>query len=52
MPAHPPEFRLEDGRFTAPGAIGAVLVYDVRPRKAFGFTKGKTFSQTRWRFEG
>ena len=44
------QFRLEDGRFGAPGAIGDNLVYDVRPRKAFGFTKGETFSQTRWRF--
>jgi Pyridoxamine 5'-phosphate oxidase len=45
------EFRLEDGRFVAPGSIGENLVYDVRPRQAFGFTKGETFSQTRWRFE-
>lgn len=44
------EFRLVDGRFSAPGAIGPVLVYDVRPVKAFGFGKGDTFSQTRWRF--
>jgi hypothetical protein len=44
-------FRLIDGEFGAPGAIGAVLVYDVRARKAFGFTKGDSFSQTRWRFE-
>jgi Pyridoxamine 5'-phosphate oxidase len=44
------QFRLKDGRFTAPGAIGPVLVYDVLARKAFGFTKGDTFSQTRWRF--
>ena len=43
-------FRLVDGQFTAPGAIGRVLVYDVRARKAFGFAKGDTFSQTRWRF--
>jgi Pyridoxamine 5'-phosphate oxidase len=43
-------FRLEDGQFTAAGAPGAALVYDVRARKAFGFTKGDTFSQTRWRF--
>jgi hypothetical protein len=43
-------FRLVDGRFVAPGAIGPVLVYDVRARKAFGFRKGDTFSQTRWRF--
>jgi hypothetical protein len=44
------KFRLEDGRFTAAGAVGQSLVYDVRARKAFGFTKGETFSQTRWRF--
>jgi hypothetical protein len=44
------KFRLEDGRFTAPGGIGSSLVYDVRARKAFGFRKGDTFSQTRWRF--
>jgi hypothetical protein len=43
-------FRLEDGKFTSPGAPGAALVYDVRARKAFGFAKGETFSQTRWRF--
>ena len=43
-------FRFEDGQFTAPGAVGPVLVYDVRARKAFGFRKGDTFSQTRWRF--
>jgi len=45
-------FRLVDGEFTAPGAIGSVLVYDVVARKAFGFAKGATFSQTRWRFAG
>ena len=44
------QFRLEDGRFVAEGAIGDNLVYDVRARKAFGFSKGGTFSQTRWRF--
>jgi hypothetical protein len=43
-------FRVEDGQFTAPGAPGRALVYDVRARKAFGFGKGQTFSQTRWRF--
>ena len=43
-------FRLEDGRFSADGAPGAALVYNVTARKAFGFTKGNTFSQTRWRF--
>jgi hypothetical protein len=44
------QFRLVDGRFTGPADVGESLVYDVVPRKAFGFTKGDTFSQTRWRF--
>jgi hypothetical protein len=44
------QFRVVDGKFTAPGGIGENLVYDVRARKAFGFEKGETFSQTRWRF--
>jgi pyridoxine/pyridoxamine 5'-phosphate oxidase len=44
------KFRLEDGQFTAEDAPGSALVYDVRARKAFGFRKGDTFSQTRWRF--
>lgn len=46
------QFRLKDGRLIAPGSIGENLVYDVRATKAFGFTKGGTFSQTRWRFAG
>jgi nitroimidazol reductase NimA-like FMN-containing flavoprotein (pyridoxamine 5'-phosphate oxidase superfamily) len=29
---------------------GKVLVFAVAPRTAFGFGKGATFSQTRWRF--
>jgi hypothetical protein len=29
---------------------GEALVYEVTPLKAFGFGKGETFSQTRWRF--
>jgi general stress protein 26 len=29
---------------------GDALVYRVRPTTAFGFGKGKQFSQTRWRF--
>src|SRR5918996_978549 len=44
------QFRLEDGRFVAPGGIGENLVYDIRARQVFGFRKGDTFSQTRWRF--
>src|SRR5919109_4498264 len=34
------QFRLVDGQFTAPGAPGPALVYDVRARKVFGFIKG------------
>ena len=29
---------------------GDVLVFRVEPSTAFGFGKGETFSQTRWRF--
>lgn len=28
----------------------SALVFQVRPRKAFGFGKGARYSQTRWRF--
>jgi hypothetical protein len=45
-----------DWRFTVrdQGFLGAegniALVFEVAPTTAFGFGKGKTFSQTRWRF--
>ena len=29
---------------------GPTVVYEVRPQKAFGFGRGETFTQTRWRF--
>ena len=29
---------------------GAAWVYEVSPKKVFGFGKGAVFSQTRWRF--
>jgi general stress protein 26 len=29
---------------------GDALIYEVAPSRAFGFGKGRTFSQTRWRF--
>ena len=29
---------------------GKVMLYRVAPVKAFGFGKGATFSETRWRF--
>ncbi|WP_263170921.1 pyridoxamine 5'-phosphate oxidase family protein [Streptomyces sp. SCSIO ZS0520] len=38
----------EDGGFRA--LHGMAEVYAVAPRTAFGFGKGETFSQTRWRF--
>jgi Pyridoxamine 5'-phosphate oxidase len=30
--------------------MGAAWVYEVSPKKVFGFGKGEEFSQTRWRF--
>jgi nitroimidazol reductase NimA-like FMN-containing flavoprotein (pyridoxamine 5'-phosphate oxidase superfamily) len=44
----PFQFTVRDGGFYGDG--GEALVYEVAPRKAFGFGKGETFSQTRWRF--
>jgi nitroimidazol reductase NimA-like FMN-containing flavoprotein (pyridoxamine 5'-phosphate oxidase superfamily) len=42
-------FSVRDGTFK--GVEGNVaLVYEVSPTKAFGFGKGKSYSQTRWRF--
>jgi len=45
----------EDWRFTVRDGVfhhseGTALVYEVRPATAFGFAKGETGSQTRWRF--
>jgi general stress protein 26 len=42
-------FTVRDGAFLNE-AGGEALVYEVTPTKAFGFGKGKPFSQTRWRF--
>jgi hypothetical protein len=42
--------RLVDGRIDSGGSPSQPLAFEVRPRKAFGFGKGATFSQTRWRF--
>lgn len=42
-------FAVRDGAFH--GGDGSIaLVYEVAPKTAFGFGKGKAFSQTRWRF--
>jgi hypothetical protein len=43
------QFEVRDAAFIGDG--GEALVYAVRPSTAFGFGKGDTFSQTRWRFE-
>lgn len=44
----PFQFTVRDGGFY--GAGGEALVFAVKPAKAFGFGKGESFSQTRWRF--
>jgi len=41
-------FDVRDGLFVH--EAGTALVFEVAPRKAFGFRKGDEFSQTRWRF--
>ena len=41
-------FEVRDGAFDH--EHGRALVFEVAPRTAFGFGKGETFSQTRWRF--
>ncbi|MBT2407799.1 MULTISPECIES: pyridoxamine 5'-phosphate oxidase family protein [unclassified Streptomyces] len=42
-------FDVQDGAFVNPEA-GQALVFAVAPRTAFGFGKGGSYSQTRWRF--
>jgi nitroimidazol reductase NimA-like FMN-containing flavoprotein (pyridoxamine 5'-phosphate oxidase superfamily) len=43
-------FAVRDGALHG-DAGNSALVYEVAPTTAFGFGKGTTFSQTRWRFE-
>jgi hypothetical protein len=43
-------FGVRDGVFVPEDGEGVALVFEVAPRKAFGFGKGNEFSQTRWRF--
>lgn len=43
-------YGVRDGLFTHASGEGVALVFEVAPRKAFGFRKGDEFSQTRWRF--
>jgi hypothetical protein len=45
----PFHFTVHDGAFHG-DAGNIALVYEVTPTTAFGFGKGKSFSQTRWRF--
>ena len=46
-------FEVRDGFFFHQGShegAGPVVVYGLTPMTAFGFRKGKEFSQTRWKF--
>jgi len=43
-------FEVRDGAFVHEQGDGIALVYEVEPRKAFGFRRGEEYSQTRWRF--
>ncbi|MFI9078688.1 pyridoxamine 5'-phosphate oxidase family protein [Streptomyces sioyaensis] len=43
-------FDVRDGAFHGQG--GRALVFRVEPVTAFGFGRGETYSQTRWRFDG
>ena len=47
----PFNFTVGNGAFLNEGGGGEALVFEVRPVKAFGFGKGDSFSQTRWRFQ-
>jgi len=42
-------YQVRDGAFYGEG--GRALVYEVAPATAFGFGKGESSSQTRWRFQ-
>jgi hypothetical protein len=42
------QYTVRDGAFYGDGGIA--MVYEVAPATAFGFGKGETSSQTRWRF--
>jgi nitroimidazol reductase NimA-like FMN-containing flavoprotein (pyridoxamine 5'-phosphate oxidase superfamily) len=45
-----PPFHFTVHDLTFHGEGGVAVVYRVTPKKVFGFGKGDTFSQTRWRF--
>jgi hypothetical protein len=41
---------VRDGALRMEGSDDEVLAFEVRTTKAFGFAKGPTFGQTRYRF--
>ena len=43
-------FAVRDSAFVHEHGENIALVYELVPRKAFGFRRGDEFSQTRWRF--
>jgi nitroimidazol reductase NimA-like FMN-containing flavoprotein (pyridoxamine 5'-phosphate oxidase superfamily) len=43
-------FEVRDGTFVQGNGAVVALVFEVAPKKGFGFRKGDEFSQTRWRF--
>ena len=45
----PFRFTVED--FALQGEGGKAVVFEVTPRKGFGYGRGATFSATRWRFQ-
>ena len=45
-------FGVRDGAFVDEESGNPALVFEVAPVTAFGFGRGDTYSQTRWRFDG
>ena len=43
-------FEVRDGALWIEGSDDPGLAFEIRPTKGFGFGKGVSFSQTRWRF--
>ena len=43
-------FDVRDGAMWIEGSEDPGLAFEIRPTKGFGFRKGASFSQTRWRF--
>ena len=47
---HDGAFSHDSGSVRETEYTGAAWVHEVSPKKVFGFGKGESFSQTRWRF--